>query len=54
MIDDNWVMHARVMSCDEFGEGMSHTTPMIHHDFVNNARPFISWKEDEVIVQAAN
>ncbi|CAM6022641.1 unnamed protein product [Sphagnum balticum] len=27
-----------------------HTTPAIHRDFVNNVRPFISWKEDEVMV----
>jgi hypothetical protein len=54
MINDNWVMHARVVSCDEFSEGMSHTAPAIHRDFVNNVRPFISWKEDEVTVQVAN
>jgi hypothetical protein len=54
MIDDNWVMHARIVSCDEFSEGTSHTAPTIHCDFVNNVRSFISWKEDEVTVQAVN
>jgi hypothetical protein len=54
MIDDNWVMHACIVSCDEFSEGTSHTAPTIHRDFVNNVRPFISWKEDEVTVQATN
>ncbi|CAK9230871.1 unnamed protein product [Sphagnum troendelagicum] len=47
-------MHAHVMSCDEFNEGTSHTTPTIHRDFVNSIHPFISWKEDEVTVQAAD
>jgi hypothetical protein len=42
MIDDNWVMHTHVMSCDEFNEGMNHTVPAIHRNFVNNVRPFIS------------
>ncbi len=54
MIDDNWVMHAHVVSYDEFSEGMSHTVPTIHHNFVNSIRPFISWKEDEVMVQEAD
>jgi hypothetical protein len=54
MIDDNCVMHARIVSCDEFSEGTSHTPPVIHRNFVNNVRPFISSKEDEVMVQAAN
>jgi hypothetical protein len=54
MIDDNWVMHTRVMSCDEFSEGTSHNVPAIHRNFVNNVRSFISWKEDEVTVQAAD
>ncbi len=54
MIDDNWVMHARVVSCDEFNEGTSHTTRVIHRDFVNSIHPFISWKEDEVTVQATD
>jgi hypothetical protein len=54
MIDDNWIMHARVVSCDEFSEGTSHTAPAIHRDFVNSVRPFISWKEDEVAVQAVD
>jgi hypothetical protein len=35
MIDDNWVMQAHVISCDEFNEGTSHTAPTIHRDFVN-------------------
>jgi hypothetical protein len=50
MIDANWVMHARVLSCDEFNEGTSHTVLAIHRDFVNSVRSFISWKEDEVTV----
>ncbi len=54
MIDDNWVMHTRVVSYDEFSEGTSHTVLAIHRDFVNSVRPFISWKEPEVTVQAAN
>jgi len=54
MIDDNWVMHVRVVSCDEFSEGTSHTALAIHRDFVNNVRLFISWKEEEVTVQAAD
>jgi hypothetical protein len=52
MIDDNLVVHARVVSCDEFSEGMSHIVLVIHRDFVNSIRPFISWKEYEVTVQA--
>jgi hypothetical protein len=54
MINDNWIMHARVVSCDEFSEGMSHTALAIHRDFVNNVRLFISWKEDEVAVQVVD
>jgi hypothetical protein len=54
MINNNWVMHTRVVSCDEFSEGTSHTSPTIHRDFVNSVRLFISWKEDEVMVQVAN
>jgi hypothetical protein len=54
MIDHNWVMHTRVVSCDEFSEGTSHTTPAIHRNFVNSVRPFISWKEDEVTIQATD
>jgi len=47
-------MHAHVVSCDEFSEGTSHTAPVIHHDFINSVRPFISWKEDEVTIQVAD
>jgi hypothetical protein len=54
MIDNNWVMHAHVVSCDELNKGTSHTAPMIHRNFVNNVHPFISWKEDEVMLQAAD
>ncbi len=54
MIDDNWVMHTHVVSCDEFNEGTSHTAPAIHRDFVNSVHSFISWKEDEVTVQATD
>jgi hypothetical protein len=54
MIDDNWVMHTCIVFCDEFSEGTSHTALAIHRDFVNNVRPFMSWKEDEVTVQAAD
>jgi hypothetical protein len=54
MIDNNWVMHAHVVSCDELNKGTSHTAPMIHRNFVNNVHPFISWKEDEVTLQAAD
>jgi hypothetical protein len=54
MIDDNWVMHVRVVSCDEFSKGMSHTALAIHRDFVNSVRLFKSWKEDEVMVQVAD
>jgi hypothetical protein len=42
MIDDNWVMHARIVSCDEFSEGTSHIAPAIHRNFVNSVRLFIS------------
>jgi hypothetical protein len=54
MIDNNWVMHAHVVSCDEFSEGTSHTVLAIHRDFVNSVCSFISWKEDEVTVQVAD
>jgi hypothetical protein len=54
MIDNNWVMHTHVVSYDEFSEGTSHIAPAIHRDFVNNIRPFISWKEDKVTVQVAD
>jgi hypothetical protein len=54
MIDDNCVMHARIMSYNEFSKGTSHIAPMIHRDFVNNVRLFISSKEDEVTVQATD
>jgi hypothetical protein len=54
MIDDNWVMHACVVSCDEFSEGTSHTAPAIHRNFVNSVRSFIYWKEDEVTVHMAD
>ncbi|CAK9868083.1 unnamed protein product [Sphagnum jensenii] len=47
-------MHARIVSCDEFNKGMSHSLPAIHYDFVNSVRMFISWKEDEMMVQAAD
>jgi hypothetical protein len=42
LIDVNFIMHARVMSCDEFGEGTSHTAATIHRDFFNIVRPFIT------------
>jgi len=54
LIDINFIMHARVVSCDEFSEGTSHTAAVIHHDFLNNVRPFITWKEENVTVQAAD
>jgi len=47
-------MHTHVVSCDDFSKGTSHTMPAIHRDFVNSVRPFISWKEDKVIVQATD
>jgi hypothetical protein len=47
-------MHARVMSFDEFSEGTSHIALAIHCDFVNKVHPFISWKEDEVTIQAVD
>jgi len=50
MIDNKWVMHARVVSCDEFSESTNHTAPAIHCDFVNSVRPFISWKEDKMTI----
>jgi len=50
MINNNWVMHACVVSCDEFSEGTNHTVLVIHRNFVNNVRPFTSWKEDKVTV----
>jgi hypothetical protein len=53
-IDDNWVMHTYVVSCDEFSEGTSHNVPSIHRNFVNSVHPFISWKEEEVTVQVAD
>ncbi len=54
LFDNNWVLHAHVVSCDEFSEGMSHTAPTIHHDFVKSVSPFITWKEETETVQAAN
>jgi hypothetical protein len=42
LIDVNFIMHARVMSCDEFSEGTSHTAAAIHCDFLNSVRPFIT------------
>jgi hypothetical protein len=52
LIDVNFIMHARVVSCDEFNEGTNHTTTAIHRDFLNSVRPFITWKEENVTVQA--
>ncbi len=54
LIDVNFIMHARVMSCDEFRKGTSHTAVVIHRNFLNSVRPFITWKEENVTVQAAN
>lgn len=54
LIDDYFVLHARVVSCDAFSKVTSHTAPSIHRDFVNSVRPFISWKNDNVTVQAPN
>jgi hypothetical protein len=54
LIDDNWVLHACVVSCDEFSEGMSHTAPAIHRDFVKSVSPFITWKEETKTIQAAD
>ncbi len=42
LIDINFIMHARVVSCDEFSKRTSHTAAAIHHDFFNNVRPFIT------------
>jgi hypothetical protein len=50
LIDVNFIMHARIVSCDEFNEGTSHTAAAIHRDFLNNVRPFITWKEENVTV----
>jgi hypothetical protein len=54
LIDVNFTMHARVVSCDEFNEGTNHTAAAIHRDFLNSVLPFITWKEENVTVQAAN
>jgi hypothetical protein len=54
LIDVNFIMHARVVSCDEVNEGTSHTAAMIHHDFLNSVRPFITWKEENMTVQVVD
>jgi hypothetical protein len=54
LMDVNFIMHAHVVSCDEFSKGMSHITAAIHRDFLNSVRPFITWKEENVTVQAAD
>jgi len=54
MVNVNFIMHTRVMSCDEFNKGTSHTAATIHRDFLNSVRPFITWKEENVTVQAAD
>jgi hypothetical protein len=33
---------------------MSHTATVIHRNFLNNVRSFITWKEENVTVQAAD
>ncbi|CAN5973852.1 unnamed protein product [Sphagnum jensenii] len=50
LIDVNFIMHARVVSCDEFSEGTSHTAVAIHRDFLNSVRLFITWKEENVTI----
>ncbi len=42
LIDVNFIMHTHVVSCDEFNEGMSHTATVIHRNFLNNVRSFIT------------
>jgi hypothetical protein len=54
LINVNFIMHARIVSCDEFSEGTSHIAAAIHHDFLNSVRPFITWKEESMMVQATN
>ncbi|CAK9228453.1 unnamed protein product [Sphagnum troendelagicum] len=54
LFDVNFIMHARVVSYDEFSEGMSHTAAAIHNDFLNSVHLFIIWKEENVTVQAAD
>jgi hypothetical protein len=54
LINVNFIMHARVMSYDEFSEGTNHTAAAIHHDFFNNVYPFMTWKEENVTVQATD
>jgi hypothetical protein len=54
LIDVNFIMHAHVVSCDEFSKGTNHTTAVIHRNFLNSVRSFITWKEENVTVQAAN
>jgi hypothetical protein len=54
LVDVNFIMHARVVSYDEFSEGMNHSTTAIHRDFLNSVRPFITWKEENVTVQVAD
>jgi len=54
LIDINFIMHTRVVSYDEFSKSTSHTTAMIHRDFLNSVRPFITCKEENVMVQAAD
>jgi hypothetical protein len=54
LIDVNFIMHAHVVSCDEFSEGTSHIAAAIHRDFLNSVRPFITWKEENVTVQVTD
>ncbi|PTQ50293.1 LOW QUALITY PROTEIN: hypothetical protein MARPO_0001s0300 [Marchantia polymorpha] len=54
LIDDYFVLHAQIVSCDAFTENTSRTASKIHRDFFNGVHPFISWKYDNVTVQAAN
>jgi hypothetical protein len=54
LIDVNFIMHTRVVSCDEFSEGTNHTVTAIHRDFLNSVRSFITWKEENVTIQAAD
>jgi hypothetical protein len=44
LINVKLIMHARIVSCDEFIEGTNHTAATIHRDFLNSVRPFMTWK----------
>jgi hypothetical protein len=38
----NFIMHARIVSCDEFSEGTNHTATAIRRNFLNSVHLFIT------------